>query len=100
MLNASVLAGFVGASSETICCGNGTAIPVGVETGGREVPTFADLAFDDVVVVATQRKDASALDAYREAVQSYQSAAQAEFVCVDAGAKLLNCPRIENSFVG
>merc|ERR1712086_842284 len=77
--------GFVGASSDSTCCGNGTAIPVGVETGGREVPTFADLAFDDVVVVATQRKEARALDAYREAVKNFQSAAQAEFVYVDAG---------------
>ncbi|HOO72103.1 MAG TPA: DUF4954 family protein [Spirochaetota bacterium] len=51
--------------------GNGIDIPVGIETGGREVLSFAEMTMDEARAVALSRQDREMLSRYRSLVKEY-----------------------------
>ena len=77
--------------------GNGREIVIGIETGGREVLSFADMTIDVAQRVAMRR---GVVEAYRQAIASYVERVSTGYGIVGAGARICNCPRIIDAFLG
>jgi len=86
--------------SGTCSFGNGRELSIGIETGGREVLSFAELTIDTAVRIATERSNKELISAYNSLVNEYTSMAQGEMGIVEKGAKILNSVKIANSFIG
>jgi carbonic anhydrase/acetyltransferase-like protein (isoleucine patch superfamily) len=92
----------VGSISLTKNCtfGNGIKIPVGMETGGREVASFAEL---DVLIaekVALQRGDTNLLKSYEDFVQQYKSNISFDFGVIENNSIIRNTANIKNTYIG
>ena len=92
--------GVVSCSAAGTSFGNGLVLPCGVEIGGRDVSCYAEMPFAHAVAAATQRTDAAALAAYAAACAAYARRATSGLVVVGAGARLLNAPRVTDTWVG
>lgn len=92
----------VGALSASRRCffGNGREIAIGIETGGREVLSYAEITIPVAAAVATRRGDRAFQEAYREFVKSYADACGATFGVVERGAVVRRAPAVEDAYVG
>ncbi len=77
--------------------GNGREIVIGIETGGREVPSFADMTIEIAEVAATRRLSA---EEYRSFIDKYLHKVTIGFGVVESGCHISNCSRIIDSFIG
>jgi hypothetical protein len=77
--------------------GNGREIVIGIETGGREVLSYADMTIAVAQAVARQR---DALNDYRAFIEAYCGAVRSGFGIVAEGCCIVNCPQIVDSFLG
>jgi hypothetical protein len=80
--------------------GTGKALPVAVETGGREVEVYAEITVDVAARIATSRRDTSLLESYREMLRTYLGKIAGERGFIGEGAVVRNCPRVQDTFVG
>jgi len=80
--------------------GGGVEIAIGIETGGREVLSYAEMTIPVAAAVATRRDDPDFLKAYGEFVKSYVEACGADFGIVEPGAIVRNTTRVEDTYVG
>ncbi|MDD3642641.1 MAG: DUF4954 family protein, partial [Candidatus Krumholzibacteria bacterium] len=80
--------------------GNGREIAIGIETGGREVLSYAEITIPVAAAVATRRGDREFLGAYREFAKSYIDFCSAPFGVIERGAVVRHTPRVENAYVG
>lgn len=87
----------------SLCCspsavfGNGREMVIGIETGGREVLSFADMTVAIAEEVAMQRE---AAPAYREFIASYVERVRIGYGVVGSGSRICNCPQIMDAFIG
>ena len=79
---------------------NGSTVNVAIETGGREVPIFAEMTLEDAARVAGRRSDSDFQQQWRDRVSTYARQVSSTATIVGAGAQLLHCPRIEDAFIG
>lgn len=91
--------GFLGASGDC-AFGNGRQIAIGIETGGREVLSYAEITIPVAAAVALRRSDREFLDAYAAFVKAYIERCRAPFGVVERGAVVRHTPRVENVYVG
>jgi len=87
-------------SEETPAYGNGIEISVGIETGGREVKSFAELAIDEATVIATNRDKKDILERYEKFVAEYIERIKFEKALILDKAKVLNNKEIKDTFIG
>lgn len=80
--------------------GNGRSLKVVVETGGRETPIFAEMTFEGAAALAGDRSDPAALARAAALVEEYAGRASAGWTLVCSDATVLNCPRVEDAFIG
>lgn len=80
--------------------GNGEELPIAIETGGREVLTYAEMDVDVAETIASSRGDKELLSAYEEAVGEYVEKARSDYGVIEKGAKVLNTGRVEGVYVG
>ncbi|MDD4856994.1 MAG: DUF4954 family protein [Candidatus Krumholzibacteria bacterium] len=80
--------------------GNGREIAIGIETGGREVSSYAEITIPVATAVATWRGDREFLEAYREFVKSYIDACSAPFGVVEPGGVIRHTARVEDVYLG
>jgi len=92
-------AGAVTASS-ACAFGNGLEIVIGIETGGREVLSYAEMTIPVAATVATRRGDREFLEAYREFVRAYCDACSAPFGVIERGGLVRNTATVEDTYVG
>ncbi len=83
--------------SQSTTFGNGRELVVGIETGGREVLSFADLTIDYAYNVATSRING---DMYKKFVNSFAEAAKTGYGIVGAMSRLVNCAQITDAIIG
>ncbi len=79
--------------------GNGARLPLGPETGGREVIIFADMDRHVASTVALVRRP-ELVERYEETVADYTRRTQSRHGFIGAGAKLVGCRQIRNSYIG
>jgi len=77
--------------------GNGHSLLLAIETGGREVKTFAEIDLKLAVLIATKRE---LLKDYENFINKYLEKINKEKGVIDQNALLLNTPAIENSYIG
>jgi hypothetical protein len=80
--------------------GNGVKIPVGNETGGREITMCAELDIALAARVALDRRDPAFLKAYEEAAGRYRAAVACDWGVVEKGAVVRHTRDIRNAFIG
>ncbi|MFH1708948.1 MAG: DUF4954 family protein [Planctomycetota bacterium] len=69
-------------------CGNGVEIPLGIETGGREVRMYAEMTVAVADRIASRRGDRAHLQAYSAAVDAYVARAAAPHGIISTGARV------------
>jgi NDP-sugar pyrophosphorylase family protein len=80
--------------------GNGREIAIGIETGGREVLSYAEITIPIATAVATRRGDREFLEAYREFVKSYVDSCSAPFGVIERGGVIRHAARVEDVYLG
>ncbi|RJR26757.1 MAG: DUF4954 family protein [Candidatus Latescibacterota bacterium] len=88
------------AASRTCVFGNGREIAIGIETGGREVLSYAEITIPVAAAVATRRGDRAFQEAYREFVKAYVESCAAPFGIVERGGVVRRSARVEDTYVG
>lgn len=83
--------------SQSATFGNGRELVVGIETGGREVLSFADITIDYAYNVAIRRING---DMYKKFVNSYTESAKTGYGIVGGKSRLVNCPQITDAAIG
>ncbi len=108
----TLLAGYiVGAGAAVLGCGTvscsgkssfgaGAVLPVAIETGGREVLTYAEITVDVAATVATARADKKFQKDYAKLIGQYVKEATAPFATIEPGATVANTPKILATYVG
>ncbi|MDD5065580.1 MAG: DUF4954 family protein, partial [bacterium] len=79
--------------------GNGNPVSVGVETGGREIYSFAELKMEDAVQMAMRKSDKSVLEQYGEFVKEYVKKVVFEKGIICRKVRLFNNSVIKNTFL-
>ena len=80
--------------------GNGLELLIAVETGGREVPVFAELTVEGAWVLSRSRFDKALLERYGQKLSEYLKAASAPFNVIGPSARVLHTPRLADVFLG
>ena len=87
-----------GGGATTFGCG--AELPIACETGGREVPMWAELTVDDAARIARDRTDIAGLQAVREAVAAYAKAVTSPVCWIRRKARVIHTERIRDAFIG
>ncbi|MDD5449306.1 MAG: DUF4954 family protein [Candidatus Omnitrophica bacterium] len=80
--------------------GNGSELPIAIETGGREVKTYAEMTLEAAAKVATSRADKEFLKAYNDSVDKYIAAISSRKGIIQEGAAVKNTKKILDSYIG
>ncbi len=80
--------------------GNGLELLIAVETGGREVPVFAEMTVEDAWVLSRSRSDKALLDGCAKALAAYLKECSAPFNVICPSARVLHTPRLVDVFLG
>ena len=81
-------------------CGNLQKLPIGVETGGRDTYIFAEQTIEDAAIIAGDRHEVEMIAEYEKLVKVYSN--HASLVCnvISRHANVLQCPALENVYIG
>lgn len=80
--------------------GNGREIIIGIETGGREVLSFAEMTIPIAEAVSCRRGDASFLSAYSKFIHRYSGFCAIGSGVVESGTALTHTNVIEDTYIG
>ncbi|MBI4226929.1 MAG: DUF4954 family protein [Candidatus Omnitrophica bacterium] len=88
------------ASGPKTAFGNGTEIPIAIETGGRDIALYAELTVDGAWVLSRSRANKALLAQYADGLEAYRQLVTADFGIVEGGAVIRNTPTVVNVYVG
>jgi hypothetical protein len=80
--------------------GNGATLPIGIESGGREVAIFAEMDCDLAARVARSRGRPEFLQQYAQAVADYTAQVVSDRGVIGQKAVLCSTPKVRNTYVG
>ena len=80
--------------------GTGTELAVAIETGGREVLTYAEITVEVAATVATSRTNKKLLADYAKLIDEYVQSAAAPLGSIEPGAVVANTPKVLDTYVG
>lgn len=80
--------------------GNGVELSLAIETGGREVKTFAEITVDIAEKIATNRKDTELICEYEEFLQSYLSCIRRKRGVLDENCMVISTPYVKDVYLG
>jgi hypothetical protein len=80
--------------------GNGRALSVGIECGGREVAVYAEIDLEVATAVARSRRQRQFLQQYGQLVAGYAERASFDWGIVSREAVVCHTPRVQNTYVG
>jgi hypothetical protein len=80
--------------------GNGAELPLGVESGGREVAVFAEIDVETAASVACSRASHAFQKEYRQAVADYAAQVESSRGVIGTGAIVRATPKVRNTYVG
>jgi hypothetical protein len=106
LANYVVAEGVVLLDCGTVACtgqttfGNGIALPLGIESGGRDVAVYAEIDGDVAAAVTCSRSEREQLNAYSQAVADYTAEVVSERGIIEREAVIRSTPTIRNSYLG
>src|SRR5207245_7945303 len=80
--------------------GNGVALSLGLEGGGRRVPAYAELDVETAAAVALSQGRRDLLEAYVAAVAEYAARAACPRGIIAGGARVQGTPQVRNVYFG
>ena len=80
--------------------GNGKRLPIGIETGGRDVLSFAELTLELAGCVAMRRNNKKFLDEYQRFIDEYCAGCALDVGVADSGSSIRNTPTVKNAYIG
>jgi hypothetical protein len=80
--------------------GNGVEMNIAIETGGRELMSYAELTIPVAELVCGRRADSALQKEYREFIAKYLDAVKSPKGVICAKAIVRNTPRVVNAFIG
>ncbi|MBA3707988.1 MAG: DUF4954 family protein [Planctomycetes bacterium] len=80
--------------------GCGQLLPLACETGGREVPLWAEGTIGTLAMAVRQRQDVAGQTALREAVAKYTKAITSPVAWVRRKARVLHSNRVRDAYIG
>ena len=75
-------------------------LPIAIETGGREVKVYAEIAVDVAEKIAKSRSDKALIERYEEAVGRYVAAVRSDVGIIEQGAMIRNTRNVSDTYVG
>jgi len=87
-------------AGQKLSFGNGLKIPVGIETGGREVLSFAEMDIQQAALVALNRANFQLQEIYAAFVKDYCQRLTIDFGIILGGSVVKNTVTIKNSLLG
>lgn len=88
------------AAKEGSAFGNGSELPIAIETGGREVKTYAEMTIEVGAKVATSRADKEFLKRYSDAVDKYIARITQPKGIIKEGVRIKNTKKVTDTYVG
>ena len=80
--------------------GNGLEISFGIETGGREIASYAEMTIPVATAVATQRKNKAFLKTYAEFVKSYTALCTIPFGLIENESVVRYTTKVMDTYIG
>ncbi len=80
--------------------GNGIELPIAIETGGRELLSFAEMTVADAETVCTSRTNRKLLTDYELLIKQYVDAVTSDVGTIEAGARVVSTPKVLDAYVG
>lgn len=80
--------------------GNGATLPIGIESGGREVAVYAEIDLDVAEAIASSRSESEALERYAQVVRDYAAEVLSSRGVIERGAVIRNTTTVRNTYVG
>lgn len=80
--------------------GNGTELPIAIETGGREVSVYAEITIKIVGTVSTHRFRKLFVKKYDNFIKEYCNAIEFDYGIIMDHAQISNSPLIDSVFIG
>jgi len=80
--------------------GNGRDVSVGIETGGRNVLSFAEMTIPIAQMVSTNRNNNELLEAYNNFIKKYTAACNIGFGIVENDVIIRNTLQVEDCYIG
>ena len=87
-------------ASNNCTFGNGRELSVGIETGGREILSYAEMTIPVAHAVATRRNDTTFLEAYKNFVKAYVDSCSLPCGIIESGSILRNTGKVEDTYIG
>lgn len=80
--------------------GNGVELSLAIETGGREIRTFAELTIPVAEKIAGDRHNKKLIGEYEEFIEQYLSRIKRDRGVISEGARVICTPLVKNTFLG
>src|SRR5262245_8611540 len=80
--------------------GNGQALPIGIESGGRDLPVYAEIDVEVAGHVCRSRSRKDFLAAYERLVAGYAAAVSSARGIIERGAAVRDTATLRNTYVG
>ena len=80
--------------------GNGSELPIAIETGGREVKAFAEITVDIAAKIATSRSDVSFIRQYENLVDQYIKKISSPKGIIEENAVIKNTLEVRDAYIG
>ncbi len=80
-------------------CGNGTEISIGIETGGRELLLYSEIAIDEASRIVTSRGDKEFQESYNNFIKDYTKLFASEKGIILGKAEIINTKEIRDTFI-
>lgn len=94
IINSSVIGG------TSACFGNGQWINIGIETGGRSVPIFADLSMELAEYILDNPGNLEIKTDTDAFLSDYSDLIQRPYTIIDTASQILDCRLITSSYIG
>lgn len=79
---------------------NGIELPLAIETGGREVKTYAEITVEVAEKLARSRGDKKLLSEYERLIKEYLAKVTSDKGIISEGAVVKNTPKVLSTYIG
>jgi hypothetical protein len=80
--------------------GNGLALPLGIESGGRDIPVYAEITVEVAAALTRGPERRAALEGYGRAVADYLARVRCSRGVIERGAAVRSTPKLRNTYLG